>query len=185
MAASLSGLRRTMASCLRYLCAPCLRRRVSSWRGRFLTLGCTCGCSSLLSLFCVELSPTRARAGVCVGLFDPTRFFGAPKHPKREGAANRRLMRPALRAELPKTLTHANFREFLFQRVSEKASSTSQTPYHEATHGSAYKRLAARTSPLVAFAHPAVVALCFYTGRPGKIVVDDPRYVLEKIPRQA
>src|SRR3712207_1309538 len=44
------------------------------------------------------------------------------------------------------------------KRLYEKASSTSQTPQHEATHRSIYKRLAARTPPLVIFAHPAVVA---------------------------
>src|SRR5215204_2600547 len=43
-------------------------------------------------------------------------------------------------------------------RLYEKASSASQSPQHEATHGSVHERLAGFTQLLVVFAHPPVVA---------------------------
>src|SRR5918993_1903830 len=43
------------------------------------------------------------------------------------------------------------------ERLYEKSSNTSEPPRHEANHGSVHQRLAARTQPLVVFAHPPVL----------------------------
>src|SRR5919107_6075668 len=40
------------------------------------------------------------------------------------------------------------------ERLYEKVSSADKAPPHEANHGSIYQRFAARTQPLVVFAHP-------------------------------
>ena len=42
-------------------------------------------------------------------------------------------------------------------RLYEKSSNTGEPPRHEANHGSIYESLAARTGPLVVFAHPPVL----------------------------
>ena len=42
-------------------------------------------------------------------------------------------------------------------RLYEKPSNTGKPPRHEANHGSIYQRLAARTQPLVIFAHPPCI----------------------------
>src|ERR687889_2557302 len=42
-------------------------------------------------------------------------------------------------------------------RLYEKSSNTSEPPRHEANHGSVHQRLAARTQPLVVFAHTPVL----------------------------
>src|SRR5215210_6889620 len=42
-------------------------------------------------------------------------------------------------------------------RLYEKPSNTSETPRHEADHGSVHQRFAARTQPLVVFAHPPLL----------------------------
>src|SRR5215212_750095 len=42
-------------------------------------------------------------------------------------------------------------------RLYEKSSNADQPPHHEANHGSTYQRFAARTQPLIIFAHPPVV----------------------------
>jgi hypothetical protein len=42
-------------------------------------------------------------------------------------------------------------------RLYEKSSNTGEPPRHEANHGSVYQRFAARTLPLVVFAHPPVL----------------------------
>src|SRR5215207_2254203 len=44
------------------------------------------------------------------------------------------------------------------ERLYEKASSASQSPQHEATHGSVHERLAGCTQLLVVLAHPSIVA---------------------------
>jgi hypothetical protein len=43
------------------------------------------------------------------------------------------------------------------ERLYEKASNTGKTPRHEANHGSVHERFAARTQPLVIFAHPPLL----------------------------
>ena len=43
------------------------------------------------------------------------------------------------------------------ERLYEKPSNTGEPPRHEANHGSIYERLAARTQPLVIFAHPPLL----------------------------
>src|SRR5918995_2604774 len=42
-------------------------------------------------------------------------------------------------------------------RLYEKSSNTRESPRHEANHGSVHQRLAARTQPLVVFAHTPVL----------------------------
>jgi hypothetical protein len=43
------------------------------------------------------------------------------------------------------------------ERLYEEPSKAGQSPRYEANHGSIYQRLAARTHPLVIFAHPPVL----------------------------
>jgi hypothetical protein len=43
------------------------------------------------------------------------------------------------------------------ERLYEKPSQADQPPHHQATHGTIYQRFAARTQPLVSFAHPSVL----------------------------
>jgi hypothetical protein len=42
-------------------------------------------------------------------------------------------------------------------KLYEKVSNTDEPPRHETNHGSVHERLAARTQPLVIFAHPPVL----------------------------
>jgi hypothetical protein len=42
-------------------------------------------------------------------------------------------------------------------RLYETVSNSDEPPRHEANHGSVHERLAARTQPLVIFAHPPVL----------------------------
>src|SRR5215212_2857182 len=55
--------------------------------------------------------------------------------------------------ELPPRL----FSHQCVERLYEKVSNTGKPPRHEADHGSVHQRLAARTRPLVVFAHPPVL----------------------------
>src|ERR671912_2100517 len=42
-------------------------------------------------------------------------------------------------------------------RLYEKSSNTGEPPRHEANHGSVHQRFAARTQPLIVFAHPPCI----------------------------
>jgi hypothetical protein len=57
------------------------------------------------------------------------------------------MLRSKIEAYLPECL----------ERLYEKPSNTGEPPRHEANHASIYERLAARTRPLVVFAHPPVL----------------------------
>jgi hypothetical protein len=54
-------------------------------------------------------------------------------------------------------LRYGEVRRIHLLKPYEKVSSTGKAPRHEATHGSIYERLDARTEILVVFAHPPVV----------------------------
>jgi hypothetical protein len=73
-------------------------------------------------------------------------YFVASYQRKRSGAAPRRVVcgGPLYSLEC-------------VERLYEKPSNTDEPPRHEANHGSIYERLAARTQPLVIFAHPPVL----------------------------
>src|SRR5215212_506831 len=57
----------------------------------------------------------------------------------------------------PYELFMDELRRIYLPRLYEKPSNTGKPPRHEANHGSIYERLAARTQPLVIFAHPPVL----------------------------
>src|SRR5215204_1640316 len=52
---------------------------------------------------------------------------------------------------------HSKLAKVELERLYEKVSSAGEPPRHEANHGSVHQRLAARTQPLVIFAHPPVL----------------------------
>src|SRR5215217_634759 len=54
-------------------------------------------------------------------------------------------------------LKEDELRRTLLPRLYEKSSNSGESPRHEANHGSVHQRFAARTKPLVVFAHPPLL----------------------------